>query len=126
MSNSPYLSLIIPAYNEAKSISRTLTVIRAYLDQQPYSYEIIVSADGDDGTRELMAEVAAKDARISVIGSVARGGKGRGIRNGVALARGQMIGFVDADYKTPIEEMSKLLPWFDCGYDVVIASRGVA
>ena len=126
MSNSPYLSLIIPAYNEAKSISRTLAAMRIYLDQQPYSYEIIVSADGDDGTRELMAEVAAQDARVSVIGSVARGGKGRGIRNGIALARGQMIGFVDADYKTPIEELGKLLPWFDRGFDVVIGSRGVA
>jgi len=126
MSALPYLSLIVPAYNEAKSIRRTLDAIRSYLDQQPYSYEIIVSADGDDGTRELVAEVAAQDARVSVIGSAARGGKGRGIRSGVALARGQMIGFVDADYKTPIEELGKLLPWFDRGYDLVIASRGVA
>jgi dolichyl-phosphate beta-glucosyltransferase len=126
MPASPYLSLIVPAYNEAKSIRRTIDAIRTYLDQQPYSYEIIVSADGDDGTRELVAEVAAQDSRVSVIGSAARGGKGRGIRNGVALARGQMIGFVDADYKTPIEELSKLLPWFDLGYDLVIASRGMA
>jgi dolichyl-phosphate beta-glucosyltransferase len=126
MSDSPYLSLIIPAYNESKSILNTLGAIQAYLDKQPYSYEIIVSADGDDGTRELVAEVAARDPRLSVIGSAARGGKGRGIRNGVALAKGHMIGFVDADYKTPIEELDKLMPWFDCGCDVVIASRGVA
>jgi len=126
MSVSPYLSVIVPAYNEAKSIRRTIDSIRAYLDQQPYSYEIIVSADGDDGTRELVAEVAAQDSRISVIGSAARGGKGRGIRNGVALARGQIIGFCDADYKTPIEEIDKLLPWFDRSYDVVIGSRGMA
>jgi dolichyl-phosphate beta-glucosyltransferase len=126
MSASPYLSLIVPAYNEAKSICHTLDAIRSYLDEQPYSYEIIVSADGDDGTRELVAGLASHDSRISVIGSAERGGKGRGIRNGVALARGQMIGFVDADYKTPIEELGKLLPWFDRGYDLVIASRGVA
>src|SRR5512147_1918860 len=120
MPASPYLSLIVPAYNEAKSIRRTLDAIRSYLDQQPYSYEIIVSADGDDGTRELVADLAAGDPRISVIGSPKRGGKGRGIRNGVALARGQMIGFCDADYKTPIEELNKLLPWFDRAYDVVL------
>jgi dolichyl-phosphate beta-glucosyltransferase len=126
MSDSPHLSLIIPAYNESKSILHTLGAIRAYLNKQPYSYEIIVSADGDDGTRELVAELAAHDPRLSVIGSVERGGKGRGIRNGVALAKGYMIGFVDADYKTPIEELDKLMPWFDRGYDVVIASRGVA
>jgi len=123
---SPYLSLIVPAYNEVKSIRRTLNAIRTFLDLQPYSYEIIVSADGDDGTRELVAELAVGDSRISVIGSAARGGKGRGIRNGVALARGQIIGFCDADYKTPIEEIDKLLPWLDRGYDLVIGSRGVA
>jgi dolichyl-phosphate beta-glucosyltransferase len=122
----PYLSLIVPAYNEAKSIRSTLEAIQAFFNQQPYSYEIIVSADGDDGTRELVAELIAGDPRVSVIGSAARGGKGRGIRNGVALARGQIIGFCDADYKTPIEEIDKLLPWFDSGYDVVIGSRGMA
>ncbi len=126
MSNTIYLSVIVPAYNEAKSICRTITAMQSYLNQQLYSYEIIVSADGDDGTRELVAEIAAQDSRISVIGSAERGGKGRGIRNGVALANGQLIGFVDADYKTPIEELGKLLPWFDRGFDLVIGSRGVA
>jgi glycosyltransferase involved in cell wall biosynthesis len=126
MSVSPYVSLIVPAYNEAGSICRTLGLMQAYLDQQPYTYEIIVSADGDDGTRELMGVLATRDPRISVIGSAERGGKGRGIRNGVALAQGQIIGFVDADYKTPIEEIDKLLPWLDRGYDLVIGSRGMA
>jgi dolichyl-phosphate beta-glucosyltransferase len=63
---------------------------------------------------------------LSVIGSADRGGKGKGIRNGVARAKGQIIGFADADYKTPIEELSKLLPYFDQGYDVVIGSRATA
>jgi dolichyl-phosphate beta-glucosyltransferase len=126
MAVSPYLSIIVPAYNEAKSINRTLDAIQRHLDQRSYHYEIIVSADGDDGTRELVAERTANDPRVSVIGSAERGGKGRGIRNGVALARGQIVGFVDADYKTPIEELEKLLPWLDRGYDVVIGSRALA
>src|SRR5205823_11654230 len=50
----------------------------------------------------------------------------RGIRQAVARARGDIIGFVDADYKTPIDEIEKLLPWFDRGYDVVFGSRAVA
>jgi dolichyl-phosphate beta-glucosyltransferase len=126
MPNSIDLSIIVPAYNEAKSIRRTLEAIQSYCNRQSYSYEIIVSADGDDGTRDLVAEFAARDSRVSVIGSAERGGKGRGIRNGMALAGGRLIGFVDADYKTPIEELEKLLPWFDRGYDVVIASRALA
>lgn len=120
-----HLSLILPAFNEVKSIGRTLQAYQRFLDQRPFSYEIIVAADGDDGTRELVAELARTDARLSVLGSPERGGKGRGIRQGVARARGRVIGFADADDKTPIEEMDKLLPWFDSGFDMVIGSRGL-
>jgi dolichyl-phosphate beta-glucosyltransferase len=125
MPASPYLSLIVPAYNEARSIRATLAAVQVYLDKAGGNYEIIVAADGDDGTRERVAELAARDGRVSVLGSPERGGKGRGIRQGVARARGQVIGFADADYKTPIEEVEKLLPWLGRGYDVVIGSRTV-
>jgi dolichyl-phosphate beta-glucosyltransferase len=126
MSAAPYLSVIVPAYNEGRIIGSTLASMRAYLDQQPYRYEIIVSADGNDGTREQVAELARNDSRLSVIGSAARGGKGRGIRNAVARATGKIIGFVDADYKTPIDEVEKMLPWFERGFDVVFGSRGLS
>jgi len=84
-----------------------------------------VAADGDDGTRELVAGLAAGDARVQVLGSAERGGKGRGIRQAVARSSGQVVGFLDADYKTPIEEIEKVLPW-PAGYDLVIGSRVVA
>jgi dolichyl-phosphate beta-glucosyltransferase len=121
----PELSLIVPAYNESRRIEQTLACIRKYLDSVALPYELIVSADGTDGTRERAAEAAGEDSRITVIGSSQRQGKGRGIRQGVAVARGRLIGFVDADYKTPIEEIEKVLPWFQHGYDLVIGSRGL-
>jgi dolichyl-phosphate beta-glucosyltransferase len=123
MSAHPYLSLIVPAYNEAVRIRSTLADFQAYLDRQPFSYEILVSADGDDGTREIVSELARRDGRLSVLGSVERGGKGRGIRLAVAKARGQVIGFADADNKTPIADLDRLLPWLR-EYDLVIGSRG--
>jgi glycosyltransferase involved in cell wall biosynthesis len=126
MPASPYLSVIVPAFNEVHSIQATLTAMQAYLDRDTINYEIIVAADGDDGTRERVAELAARDRRLTVLGSAERGGKGRGIRQGVARARGKIIGFADADYKTPIEEIDKLLPWFARGYDLVIGSRNMA
>lgn len=122
----PFLSIVVPAYNEARSIGRTLADMRRHLDGVPYSYEIIVSADGDDGTREAVAGLAAEDPRLSVIGSPGRGGKGRGVRHGVAAARGEVVGFADADNKTPIEEIDRLLPHLQQGYDVVIGSRGLS
>jgi glycosyltransferase involved in cell wall biosynthesis len=126
MAQAPYLSLIIPAYNEAGSIRRTLESCQRYLDGQPYGYEIIVGADGDDGCRDLVSDLACRDPRLSVFGSTGRGGKGRAVRTGVGRARGQLIGFADADYKTPIEELDKLMPWFGRGFDIVIGSRAVA
>ena len=125
MAASPYLSLIVPAYNEANTIERTLGLCRTYLDSRGWDYQVIVSADGNDGTREKVAEIARRDGRVSVIGSAERGGKGRGVRNGVFRATGQVIGFIDADYKTPIEEFEKLRPWLERGVEVVIGSRKV-
>jgi dolichyl-phosphate beta-glucosyltransferase len=124
-SGGPELSIIIPAYNEAKTIVRTLSAVRDYLDRQGRTYEIIVSADGNDGTRERAREFAGNDERYTILGSAQRGGKGRGVREGMRIARGQILGFVDADYKTPIEEIEKILPGLEQGFDIVIGSRGV-
>jgi dolichyl-phosphate beta-glucosyltransferase len=118
--------VIVPAYNEVKSIRRTLAAMQTYFDRRGYHYEIIVAADGTDGTREVVAELAEGDRRLSVLGDPERGGKGRGIRHGVERARGHLIGFLDADYKVPIDELEKVAPWFARGYDVVIGSRGLA
>ncbi len=126
MADNPYLSLILPAYNEAARIRQTIEQTRVYLERRRIVHEIIVAADGDDGTREVVADMARIDPRLSVLGSLERRGKGRGIRLGVARAVGRIIGFADADFKTPIEEIDKILPWFREGYDIVIGSRGVA
>jgi dolichyl-phosphate beta-glucosyltransferase len=123
---NPFLSVVVPAYNEAARIVSTLDTIRSYLDTLTGEYEIIVSADGTDGTREKVATVAEGDRRIAVIGTPERGGKGRGIRHAMALTRGAIVGFVDADNKTPIEEIDNALLWFDRGFDVVIGSRALA
>jgi dolichyl-phosphate beta-glucosyltransferase len=122
---APKLSLILPAYNEASSIVRTLMAMRIYLDANGHNFEIIVSADGDDGTRELACDIARRDDRVRVIGSPGRHGKGKGIRAAVAVARGAIVGFLDADYKVAIEEVEKVLPWLDRGYDLVIGSRAM-
>src|SRR5262249_2215294 len=122
MSTTPMLSLIIPAYNEARSIGNTLQAIRSYLDQKAYTHRLLGIAGGNEGTGELVAARAAGDGRVSVFGTVGRRGKGCAVRQGVMEARGQIIGFADADYKTPIEEIDKVLPWFERGYDLVIGS----
>ena len=117
------ISLILPAYNEANTVGITLSEVTAYFRARAYAYEIIVAADGDDGTRERAREFAEQDGAVRVIGGPARGG--RGIREGVKIASGAIVGFVDADNKVPISEFEKIEPWLQNRYDIVIGSRGL-
>lgn len=125
MSALPRLSLIVPAFNEVATIQRTLRAISDYLTPRGYAYELIVAADGTDGTREAAAALVG-ELPVTVMGEPQRRGKGRGVREGVLAATGDIVGFLDADYKVAIDEIEKVLPWFDRGYDIVIGSRGAA
>jgi glycosyltransferase involved in cell wall biosynthesis len=119
------ISLILPAFNEVATISRTLSEASAYFVARNCAYEIIVAADGDDGTRENARMVAVAKPAIKVIGEPARRGKGRGIREAVAIASGNIIGFADADNKVPIEEYDSVGPWLTRGFDIAIGSRAL-
>lgn len=125
MPEQPFISLIVPAYNEASRIAETVGEAKAYFVARGFSHEIIVAADGDDGTREIVDEMAKSDPTLKVLGSIERRGKGHGIRQAVRIARGQIIGFADADNKTAIDEFDKFVPLLREGRDVVIGSRGL-
>jgi dolichyl-phosphate beta-glucosyltransferase len=118
-----WISLIIPAYNEVERISGTIKEAKLYFERLGRTCEIIVVADGTDGTRELVGKLALADPAIKVIGEAQRRGKGYGVRRGVAAAQGEIIGYIDADNKTPIEEFDKFEPLLREGCDVVIGSR---
>lgn len=125
MKSTLSISLILPAYNEVKTIAKTIGDAKTFFEEKNYLYEIIVCADGDDGTRELVRELAQKDSTLKVLGSAQRRGKGYGIRQGVQMAQHSIIGFSDADNKTPISEFELFKPWLEEGYEVVIGSRGL-
>lgn len=117
------LSFIYPAYNESGRILETLQQTVSYLEKNGISFEIIVSADGTDGTRELVTNL--KDSRIITIGSPNRQGKGKGVRTAVEMASGKYIGYADADNKVPISELDKFLPFLEKGKKIVIGSRAI-
>jgi dolichyl-phosphate beta-glucosyltransferase len=119
------VSLILPAFNEAATIAATIREAARYFRERGLRYEIIVAADGDDGTRERALEIAQQGEPVRVIGGKDRRGKGRGVREAMALARGDIAGYADADNKVPIEEFDKVRPWLSQGYDVAIGSRAM-
>jgi|SRR5579884_3188285 len=122
----PKVSLILPAFNERQRIGQTIREARAYFQSRGLTHEILVAADGTDGTREHVRELAQTTPNLHVLGGPERRGKGYGIRQAVGLARGVFVGFSDADNKTPIDEFDKILPHLAAGAEVVIGSRGLA
>jgi dolichyl-phosphate beta-glucosyltransferase len=119
----PDVSLILPAYNEARVIPTTIGDAARYFGSVNLTYEIIVAADGTDGTREVVRELSTANPALRAIGSEERRGKGLGIRNAVAIARGKVIGYADADNKVPIGEFEKFRPVLASGVEVAIGTR---
>ena len=123
---TPYLSIVIPAYNEEALIEKTLNDVTQYLEKSGSSYEIIVVCDGCKDDTDRLAEYAAKaNNKIRVLSRKANMGKGFSVRQGCLEAKGDYIIFTDADLSTPIDEIEKLLKWLEEGYDIVIGSRAL-
>jgi len=119
-----YLSVIIPSYNEAGNLRKgVLDKIDHYLSRQKYSYEVIVIDDGsDDGSAEFVEKFASENKNFTLIKG-GHCGKAGAVTSGMLAAKGEIRLFTDMDQATPIEEVEKLLPFFEEGYDVVIGSR---
>jgi dolichyl-phosphate beta-glucosyltransferase len=126
LSDSPLLTLVIPAFNEAGRIGGTVTAVTEYLDRRPYSWELIVVIDGgaaEAGTEARQA--AGTRSNVRVLENDVNRGKGYSVRRGFAAARGQRLAFIDADLSLPIDGLSPMMARFDAGADVVIGSRMV-
>jgi len=122
---APYLTVVIPCYNEARNLETgVLNEVADYLAQQPYSWEaIIVNDESTDTSKQLVAAFIAGRPRFSLV-NIPHGGKPAAVWAGIQQARGELVLFTDMDQSTPIGELSKLLPWYAQGYQVVIGSRG--
>lgn len=122
--NDLYLSVIIPAYNEADRIPKTLKIISSYLERQPYSYEILVVCDGPkDKTADVVRDLSLITPKLKLIDRKKNMGKGYSIKEGMLAAKGKVRLFTDADNSTDISYFDKMRPLFDKGYDIVISTR---
>lgn len=114
--------MVIPAYNEEIRISQTVRRVVAYLNEQPYQWEVVVADDGSaDATARLVAEAADGDPRVRVL-PLSHGGKGWAVRHGMLAASGEFRLLSDADLSVPIEQVERLLPP-QAGVDVAVGSR---
>jgi dolichyl-phosphate beta-glucosyltransferase len=119
----PFLSIIIPAYNEARRLPRTLEQVFHFLAGQSYTAEVLVVENGStDGTLEIASEFARRHVNLRVLREDARG-KGLAVRRGMLEAGGQYRFICDADLSMPVEELSKFLPPALADFDIAIGSR---
>ena len=123
INDTPFLSVIIPAYNEEERIIPTIGAIASYVSSQGYPWELIVADDGStDSTIELVKSLDLRNIRVLI--APKNGGKGSAVQRGILSAHGEYILFADADNSTPIEELGKLLSQItEKGFDIAIGSR---
>lgn len=122
--DKPYLSVIIPVYNEQETISNTLLDVDRYLSKQDYDSEIIVASDGSrDATADKAKSMQGLISRLRIIDNKQNHGKGWVVRQAMLEARGQYRLFMDADNATTIDHVEKMIPFFEKGYEVVIGTR---
>ena len=124
--DTPYLSVLVPAYKEGERIGTNLLEIDRYLKGKSFSYEIIVVEDGSpDNTADIARNYALTIPNLRVIDNDVNYGKGYVVRQALLEGKGKYRVFLDADGSTSITHFDACLPAFEEGYDVVIGSRKI-
>jgi dolichyl-phosphate beta-glucosyltransferase len=130
----PFLTVIIPAYNEERRLPQSLQKTLDWLQKQPFQSEVLVVDDGsEDATRSVVEECIARRSQTSPLDEKdqiqvrllanAHRGKAFAVRTGMLAGQGKYLLFTDADLSTPIEDFDRLLVWLEQGYDIAIGSR---
>lgn len=118
------VSIVIPAYNEAKRISRAFSALSSFHAPKGVEIEeiIFVNDGSGDQTLKLLKQYKAKFPQ-RIITYPKNMGKGYAVRQGMLASRSEYTLFTDADISTPLSEIEKLLPFMDRGIDVIIGTR---
>ncbi len=127
MPKRPYISVIVPAYNEEERLPQTLSEIQDLLEGRDFPWELLVADDGSrDRTVDVSREAFREGNDCRVLVAERNGGKGSAIRRGMLEAKGRYRLFTDADNSTPIEELPRLIRAMKRGgADVAIGSRAL-
>ncbi len=118
----PFLSLIIPAFNEEDRLPRAMGQVFAFLEKQSYTSEVLLVENGSsDRTLEVAIKFSQHFPNLCVLHEDLAG-KGRAIRSGMLKARGEYRFIADTDFSMPVEMLNRFLPP-ECQCDIAIASR---
>lgn len=119
----PFLSVIVPAYNEQARISASLAKLARYLGEQSYSWEVIVVDDGSNDSTGAVVRRWAAQHRGFRLETISHQGKGAAVRHGMLSAAGAHRLMCDADLAMPLEYLADFIRLVEKSCDVAIASR---
>lgn len=121
--NKHFLSVVVPAYRQEKTIARDLKRIKSVLDKIRYTYSIIVVMDGmEDGTFKKAKKL--QSSKIKVFGYKKNRGKGYAIRYGMVRTKGDYVAFIDSGMEIDPNGLSMILEhmeWYDA--DIIVGSK---
>lgn len=127
----PFLTVVIPAYNEENRLPDSLSKIAAFLRRQPYRSEVLVvengSTDDTSGVVQRFGAAIRPEDPFTVELLHSAHGKGAAVKTGMLVGKGEYLFICDADLSMPIEEVQKFLPpqIAPDQYDIAIASREI-
>ena len=126
MSEIPYLSIVVPAYNEALRLPPTMEKLAAFGRDFGRAYEVLVIVErSTDGTLDIAARFAAQQAHFQAVDNLVQRGKGCAVRSGMLRARGEFVFYMDADLSVPLSAVPEFLARFESapGVDVLLGNR---
>ncbi|MEI8342729.1 MAG: dolichyl-phosphate beta-glucosyltransferase [Verrucomicrobiota bacterium] len=123
---TPYLSLVIPAFNEAGRLPASLEKLSGFCESFTFPFEVwVIVEKSEDGTFELASRIVSKQANFHVIDNRVHRGKGYAVRSGMLKARGEFVFYMDTDLSVPLEEIPVFLDFFEKnpGVDLLAGNR---
>jgi glycosyltransferase involved in cell wall biosynthesis len=118
------ITIIMPAYNEASRIQKSIREIERAVSDFSGSYEIIVAEDGStDDTESIVANLAKSDFHLTLLHSTVRLGKGKAVKSAVRSASGEVIVFMDVDLATSLSYLPQIVKVAQANRGLAIGSR---
>ncbi|MEM4155563.1 MAG: glycosyltransferase, partial [Archaeoglobaceae archaeon] len=118
------VSIVLPAYNEAKRLRNAVEKIEEHAKALGYDYEIVIAEDGStDGTDKIAKEIAEKNPRVKHLHSDQRLGRGKALMNAFKNCSGDVVVYMDVDLSTDLRHLKEIVSAIAEGYDIATGSR---
>ena len=122
-----FLSIVIPIFNEERILSKTVEELTEYLINNSNPIEVIfINDNSTDASLEMLKNklCSIQDKQIKIVNNTVRKGKALSVKDGIMLANGEYVIFMDADLSVPLKAMDKVVQYIDeNNADIIIGSR---